>query len=115
MSRFDRPWGFYEVIETRSSFQVKHLVVHPGMRLSLQSHELRSEHWYILSGTGVVTIDSNSIEVHPGDSVTIPFRAKHRVSADMGCSLEFIEIQTGLSFDEADIVRYEDDFGRAGS
>jgi mannose-6-phosphate isomerase-like protein (cupin superfamily) len=115
MPEVKRPWGFYEVIETRTGYQIKHLVVHPGMRLSLQSHEFRSEHWYILSGSGIVTIDSNMIEVRSGDSVTIPVRAKHRVSADMGSSLEFIEVQTGLSFDEADIVRYEDDFGRAGS
>jgi mannose-6-phosphate isomerase-like protein (cupin superfamily) len=85
------------------------------MRLSLQSHEFRSEHWYILSGAGIVTIDSGKFEVNSGDSVSIPVRAKHRVSANIESSLEFIEIQTGLSFDEADIIRYEDDFGRASS
>lgn len=113
--RSERPWGYYEVLETRADFQVKHLVVLPGKRLSLQSHRFRAEHWHIVSGSGFVTLDSEITEVKPGDSVTIPVGATHRVAAGMDSSLSFIEIQTGTSFDEEDIVRHEDDFGRAGS
>lgn len=108
-----RPWGHYEVIETRESFQIKQLVVNPGYRLSLQSHKFRAEHWYILSGTGLITLDSEVKEIGPGDSVTIPIGAKHRVAAGNQVPLIFVEIQTGSSFDEEDIVRYDDDYGRA--
>lgn len=109
-----RPWGNYEVIETRKCFQIKHIVVNPGCRLSLQSHKFRSEHWYILSGTGLLTLDSEIKEVGPGDSVTILTGAKHRVAAGAEAPLIFVEIQTGSSFDEDDIFRYDDDYGRAG-
>jgi mannose-6-phosphate isomerase len=112
--RNDRPWGFYEVLETRPEFQVKLLEVLPGMRLSLQSHQFRAEHWHIISGSGFVTVNAEVTEVKPGDSVTIPVGALHRVAAKTDSALRFIEIQTGTSFAENDIVRYEDDFGRIG-
>jgi mannose-6-phosphate isomerase-like protein (cupin superfamily) len=110
--RVERPWGYYEVLELREFFQIKLLVVNSGKRLSLQSHNFRSEHWHVLSGKGFVTVGSEIQEVGPEDSISIPVGVKHRVAAGEGDSLTFIEIQTGTSFDEDDIFRYEDDFGR---
>ena len=109
----ERPWGNYTVLYTDETSQVKKLVVNPGKRISLQSHKFRAEHWYILSGTGLITLNSEVKEVGPGDSVTIPIGAKHRVAAGDQVPLIFVEIQTGSSFDEEDIVRYDDDYGRA--
>jgi mannose-6-phosphate isomerase-like protein (cupin superfamily) len=113
--RSDRPWGYYEIIETRDVFQIKYLVVFPGKRLSLQSHQLRAENWHVISGLGVVTVNSESFQVGPGDSVSIPIGAIHRVAANTDTTLTFVEIQTGTSFDESDIVRHEDDFGRVSN
>ena len=84
----------------------------PGLRLSLQSHENRAEHWFILTGVALVQIDTREITLTSGDSIDIPQRVKHRISALGDTPLSLIEIQTGTSFSEDDIVRYSDDFGR---
>ena len=112
MSIVVRPWGSYRVIETRESFQIKQLEVLPGSRLSLQSHQFRAEHWFVVAGIAKVEINDHFLILHPSDSVQIPVKSRHRVTALGDSSLIFIEIQTGSSFDEDDIVRYEDDYGR---
>jgi mannose-6-phosphate isomerase len=107
-----RPWGNYTVLNSESTFQIKKLVVHPGKRLSLQSHEFRSEHWFVVSGEGIAQLDSAEITLNAGDSIDIPIAAKHRIACRGEVDLVFIEVQSGSSFAEEDIVRYEDDFGR---
>lgn len=107
-----RPWGNYAVLLTENSFQVKKLVVEEGKRLSLQSHEFRAEHWFVVSGFGVAELDGVEITLSPGQSIDIPIGSKHRITCNSGKQLVFVEIQTGSSFEESDIVRYEDDFGR---
>jgi mannose-6-phosphate isomerase len=107
-----RPWGNYAVLHTDQNCQVKKLVIDPGKRISLQSHKFRAEHWFIVSGHGTVELDGREIEVSPGDSIDVPFGSKHRISSDKLEQLVFIEVQTGSSFAEDDILRFEDDFGR---
>jgi mannose-6-phosphate isomerase-like protein (cupin superfamily) len=108
----ERPWGNYTVLYADETCQVKKLVVNPGKRISLQSHKFRAEHWFIVSGQGTAELDGVKIEVRPGDSIDISTGSKHRMSCGVSTSLIFIEVQTGSSFAEGDIVRYEDDFGR---
>ena len=48
----------------------------------------------------------------PGESIKIPLGAKHRAVNETDEIVQFIEVQTGESFDESDIVRIEDDYGR---
>lgn len=112
MTTVNRPWGNFKVLETQQSFQVKHLEVFPSSRLSLQSHQFRSEHWFVVAGIAQVEVDGRVLVLQPGESVQIPVKSRHRVTAIGDTSLVFIEIQTGISFDESDIVRYEDDYGR---
>jgi mannose-6-phosphate isomerase len=107
-----RPWGNYTVLYTDENCQVKKLVVNPGERISLQSHEFRAEHWFIVSGNGIAELDGKEIDVVPGDSIDVPIGAKHRISCRETDPLIFIEVQTGSSFAEEDIVRYEDDYNR---
>ena len=45
----NRPWGFYTIISDKEDHKVKRIVVNPGKRLSLQSHQKRAEHWFIIS------------------------------------------------------------------
>jgi mannose-6-phosphate isomerase-like protein (cupin superfamily) len=110
-----RPWGNYTVLQSEATFQVKKLVVNPGKRISLQSHKFRAEHWFIVSGHGTVELDGKELEVGPGDSIDVPIGSKHRIYCSGAELLVFIEVQTGSSFAEDDIVRYEDDFGRIQS
>ena len=107
-----RPWGSFIVLFSDQNCQVKKLDVSPGQRLSLQSHKLRHEHWFVVKGAGKAQVDDAEIILHPGDSVDIPVGTKHRISNDSDDLLVFIEVQTGVSFDEEDIQRFEDDFGR---
>jgi mannose-6-phosphate isomerase len=112
MSFEERPWGTYTVLYTDQTCQVKKLVVNPGKRISLQSHKFRAEHWLIVSGQGTVEIDEKETEVIPGKSVDVAIGSKHRISCTSAEPLVFIEVQTGSSFAEDDIVRFQDDFGR---
>ncbi|ADU64965.1 mannose-1-phosphate guanylyltransferase/mannose-6-phosphate isomerase [Desulfurispirillum indicum S5] len=108
-----RPWGEYFVIAEFSTCKVKRITVKPGKRLSLQKHQYRSEHWIIISGTGEVTIDDRN-QIYGEDShIFIRQGAVHRVANTGASHLIFIEIQTGSYLGEDDIVRLEDDFGRA--
>ena len=112
MDHEERPWGSFTVLHSDPRHQVKKLVVDPGMRLSLQSHKYRAEHWFIVSGSGLVQLDEDLLDVGPGVSVDIPIGTKHRISCSSHEPLIFIEVQTGRSFEEGDIVRHQDDFGR---
>jgi len=113
MHHEERPWGSFTVLESDTNFQVKKLFVNPNKRLSLQSHKYRAEHWFVVSGAAIVQIDSTELEMTEGDSVDIPIGSKHRISCISKTPLIFIEVQTGTSFNEEDIARYEDDFGRS--
>lgn len=109
-----RPWGHYLVLdESAATHKVKTIQVTPGQRLSLQSHALRSEHWFVVSGQGVVWRDDERIAVQAGSAVDIPVGARHRVEGTGTEPLVFIEVQHGSYFGEDDIVRYDDDYGRA--
>jgi len=112
MHHEERPWGSFTVLESDANFQVKKLFVNPNKRLSLQSHKFRSEHWFIVSGSGLVQLDEKQIDVVQGDSVDVPIGVKHRIACTSDHPLIFIEVQTGISFDENDITRHNDDFGR---
>ena len=109
----DRPWGWYEILLTLPEMQIKRIHVNTGKRLSLQSHEKRSEHWLITAGKAKVQVNEELFELTDGQSITILQREKHRVEAIGTDDVEFIEIQRGTYFGEDDIVRYDDDFGRA--
>lgn len=107
-----RPWGYYEVLCDENNHKVKRITVHPGKRISNQFHRRRSEHWFILAGKGLVTIDGKDYDVSEGLSVDIVIEEKHRIMNTGTCDLIFIEVQTGDYFGEDDIIRIDDDFGR---
>lgn len=108
-----RPWGSFRVLESPDVYKVKSITVRPACRLSLQSHAERSEHWFVVCGTGLVWRDEERIPVSPGIAVDIPVGVRHRVECTGAEALVFIEVQHGRYFGEDDIVRYEDDYGRA--
>jgi mannose-6-phosphate isomerase len=92
--------------------KVKRITVNAGERLSYQRHRLRGEHWFVVSGRGIVTLDDVDHPVIAGTAFDIPVGAAHRVANPDGDPLVFIEVQHGTSFDEADIERLDDDYGR---
>jgi len=108
----ERPWGSYVVLDEAVDHKVKRIVVLPHRRLSLQVHRHRSEHWFVVEGTGLVTLGDTQVRLGAGDSVDIPVGMAHRMANTGDVDLVFIEVQHGESFGENDIVRLEDDFGR---
>ena len=112
--RDERPWGSYEVLVDAPDHKVKQILVKPGKRLSLQKHARLSEHWFVVRGTGVVMLDGAPVEDGPGVAVDIALGASHRIENTGAADLVFVEVQHGDYFGEDDIVRLEDDFGRAG-
>lgn len=108
-----RPWGSYDSVDVGSCFQVKRIKVKPGARLSLQSHKHRAEHWVVVSGTARVTRDNDVFELYANQSAYIPIGARHRLENPGEEVLELIEVQSGDYLGEDDIVRYEDQYGRA--
>jgi mannose-6-phosphate isomerase len=108
----DRPWGAYTVLAEAQDFKVKTIEVRVGQRLSYQRHSRRSEHWFVVCGEGVVTLDGNSIDVRRGDAVDVPVGTAHRIRNTGHVPLVFVEVQHGDYFGEDDIVRLEDDYGR---
>lgn len=113
MEEDHRPWGYYQVLSDENDHKVKRIVVYPGKRLSLQRHQRRAEHWYVIRGEAVVTLDAQDISVTAGQAVDIPRGASHRITNNSSADMAFIEVQTGDYFGEDDIERIEDDFGRA--
>ncbi|MEM6762954.1 MAG: mannose-1-phosphate guanylyltransferase/mannose-6-phosphate isomerase, partial [Pseudomonadota bacterium] len=109
----NRPWGGYTSIMHGARFQVKHIFVTPGKRLSLQKHHHRSEHWVVVRGTAEVTIDGEVQTLSENQSTYIPLGAVHRLANPGRIRLEVIEVQTGSYLGEDDIVRLQDEWGRS--
>src|SRR5574340_95901 len=112
-AKVNRPWGSYTVLEEdQDGFKIKRIEVAPGARLSLQSHNQRSEHCVVVSGTATVTNGDEVITVQKNQSTYIPIGSKHRLE-NLGLEpLHIVEVQVGEYLGEDDIQRYEDNYGR---
>jgi mannose-1-phosphate guanylyltransferase/mannose-6-phosphate isomerase len=107
-----RPWGAYEGLDMGENFQVKHITVNPGAKLSLQMHHKRTEHWVVVSGAARVTRNDEVFTLRENESTFIPLGAKHRLENIGPEPLHIIEVQSGPYLGEDDIVRFEDSYGR---
>lgn len=107
-----RPWGYYTVLGQGKGFLTKMIQVNPAQKLSVQSHNHRSEHWVVLEGTAKVLLEGKEYILSPGHSVDIPVKAIHSLQNPYEEVLKIIEVQKGDLLIEEDIVRYEDMYGR---
>lgn len=105
-----RPWGFYERFTLNEATTVKLISVSAGEAFSLQTHEHRKEFWRIIMGSGTVTIGEARHEAATGDTFLIETGSAHRAEAGPE-GLQLLEISFG-TFDEGDITRLEDKYGR---
>ncbi|MED4583103.1 sugar phosphate nucleotidyltransferase [Brevibacillus choshinensis] len=104
----ERRWGWYKVLDHAKSLDgrevlTKRIGVAAGKNLSYQLHYMRSEVWTIIRGEGIFCLNDKIFHVKTGDVITIPVEAKHAIKALT--DLEFIEVQTGQSLVEEDIIR----------
>jgi mannose-1-phosphate guanylyltransferase/mannose-6-phosphate isomerase len=108
-----RPWGTYESLHVGHRVQVKHITVKPGAQLSLQLHHHRAEHWVVVQGTAVVTRGEEEVLLSENQSTYIPLGVKHRLYNPGRIPLHLVEVQSGSYLGEDDIVRFQDNYGRA--
>lgn len=109
-----RPWGGFETIEEGPGYKVKRLVVVPGHRLSLQRHRFRAERWVVVAGTPRIIVEGRARRLKPPGVVEVPRGAWHRIENPGARPVVIIEVQHGSYLGEDDIVRRDDDYGRAG-
>jgi len=107
-----RPWGYYTVLGEGKGFLTKMIHVNPGQKLSVQSHNHRSEHWVVLEGKAKVVLEGKELILSPGHSVDIAVKAIHSLQNPFEEDLKIVEVQKGDLLIEEDIIRYEDMYGR---
>ena len=111
-----RPWGWYDSIDAGERFQVKRIQVKPGAKLSVQMHNYRAEHWVVVKGRAEVLNGEQTFELTENQSTYIPIGVTHALrNPSDSQALEIIEVQSGSYLGEDDIVRFEDNYGRAGT
>lgn len=106
-----RPWGNFQQFTSNERVTVKIITVNPGHRLSLQTHDHRGEFWQVLDSPIEVTVDGRTWSAQPGEAVWVPCHAEHRMANKGDQPGRLLEIAFG-DFDEADIVRLDDDYAR---
>jgi mannose-6-phosphate isomerase len=107
-----RPWGKFERFTLNEPSTVKLVYVQSGKRLSLQYHNKRTEFWKVIKGPVTIQIGKEVRILMTGHSITIPEGTVHRlIGMDGVPQAVVLEISFG-EFDEADIVRLEDDYSR---
>ena len=107
-----RPWGKWKTFINGGDYKVKQIFINPHQKLSLQTHEYRSETWIIAEGSGFVVIGDRRYEAEKGLVFTIPQKEKHRAETE-DSSMTIIELQLGSYLGEDDIKRIEDIYGRS--
>lgn len=105
-----RAWGWYRVLDDKSGYKVKELVIEPGKRLSMQRHFLRSEHWYVLKGSCLLMTEyMNSGENFNLTQLTeghiIPQGTWHQAVNQSDEPCHILEVQYGERCVEEDIER----------
>lgn len=108
-----RPWGTYTTLKEEENYKVKRITVNPGEALSLQYHHQRAEHWVVVQGKANVQIGEQEFETAVGEYRYIPLKEKHRLTNIGHDLLILIEVQCGGYLGEDDIVRLQDEYGRA--
>ncbi len=105
-----RPWGSFTTFADNEQATAKIITVRTGEEFSLQSHAHRDEFWHIISGNGTIIIGDASSPLVVGADYAVPHDTKHRITAGTE-NVVFLEISRG-EFDENDITRFEDKYGR---
>lgn len=100
-----RQWGYYVDHHRQREYVMKTMFFIPNAETSVQSHYLRAEFWYVVSGEGWFVVSGQRRKVGPRDIQIVPQGAVHQIQAGPG-GLVVAETQFGINCNEEDIVRY---------
>jgi mannose-1-phosphate guanylyltransferase/mannose-6-phosphate isomerase len=112
-TKVEKPWGKFEQYTFNQKSTVKIITVAPDGMLSSQYHFERDELWVVLDDGARVELDGEVLHPQPQEKIFIPRQTTHRLSAVGNKSVRVLEISFG-EFDEKDMVRLEDAYGRTG-
>jgi len=115
-----KPWGDTIVWHALQSIHGKAITIHEGCRTSLKYHKIKSEVFFVLSGSVRVTYGNSKTlkdsEKHPYKTSILKAGDTFIVQSECPYRLEALEearlIEVGDRVDDAPI-RIEDDYGRA--
>jgi len=106
-----RNWGWYRVLDDKPGYKVKELIIAPGQSLSMQRHEFRAEHWYILKGECTFNTINVSSDIEwtgtyrEHQTVTIQKNEWHQACNETNEPCHILEVQYGDKCVEEDIER----------
>jgi mannose-6-phosphate isomerase-like protein (cupin superfamily) len=103
-----RPWGYYTVLHEEKGYKVKEIGIYPKKAISLQKHKYRSEHWNVVRGEAVVSINGKRARVRKNQSIFVAQNARHKVHNFTDKVVKIIEVQIGSYLGEDDIRRFSD-------
>jgi mannose-6-phosphate isomerase len=106
-----KPWGNFKQYTLNEPTTVKILTVEPGQCLSKQSHRMREELWIPLDNDAEMEVEGKKIHPKKEEEIWVPRNSTHRITA-RAKQVKVLEISFGI-FDESDIIRYDDMYGRA--
>lgn len=115
-----KPWGYEQHLpnlvptmgEKELSYRVKILVVYPKQALSFQYHKLKDEHWKVIGGSGTIILNQSVYPAYTGTEWYIPAYTSHQLMAGKKEAIIVKEYSTGKVFDDYDIIRISDKYGR---
>jgi len=105
-----RPWGSFRQFTENEPTTIKIIHINAGQRLSLQYHNKRSEFWVVLSGNPTIIIGDKITNASEGEEFFVLKKTHHRIEAS-NSDVRILEVAFG-DFDEDDIIRIEDVYGR---
>ena len=106
----EKPWGGFIQYVHNQPVTVKILEIRAGEQVSYQYHHHRSELWIPLDEGACLKLDGTIQRPKPMELVFIPQGAKHQLIGESK-NYRILEISFG-HFDEEDIVRLSDKYGR---
>ena len=114
IDRVDKPWGYELRFVRTDRYAGKVLFIKAGSQLSLQYHDDKDEAFLVQQGQLELVLgqgaDQRVETLGPGDGWHVSPGTVHRFRAASDCLL--FEVSTP---ELEDVVRLEDDFGRAGT
>lgn len=110
-----KPWGYEVLWAYTDRYAGKILHIDRGERLSLQYHNRKDETLYLLNGRMRLDLEDEGgalvqHEVGPGQSFRVPAGRRHRIHA-----LEECRVLEASTPELDDVVRIQDEYGRAGA